>query len=324
MPVSNNASYIPAMGEFLAHWAQVDAALPTPLVVLNTQKVAYSRAGFADLRDLIQEQAFKVIDALTEEQLGRGDIVLRKTRMRSWLMEFNGLVDVYWTGTRYLSARPKAPNPTDGEERFVAPLRDVATLWVRLDAAAAPDGVTLPLTLSDGTTQAGFALALAELQAAYATAARLAQDATLERAERDLHQRSAYATLKAYRLAVPARAVQFPALVATMPVLTPAGGHTPDAVKASALFEMPDQARVAYEASEDAALDHYELRGNPGGRYDEADAVTVARHTPEEAREFLTGFSLTQPGAQVAFKVYVVLKTGNEAGSAAMVVERPG
>ncbi|HEV7406246.1 MAG TPA: hypothetical protein VGO11_25080 [Chthoniobacteraceae bacterium] len=86
---------------------------------------------------------------------------------------------------------------------------------------------------------------------------------------------------------------------------------------------MPGQARVLYEALDDAALDHYELRGNPGRRYDEADAVTVARQTPAEAGEFFTSFSLTQPGAQAAFKVYVVLKTGNEAGSKTMVVERP-
>jgi len=32
---------------------------------------------------------------------------------------------------------------------------------------------------------------------------------------------------------------------------------------------------------------------------------------------------LNQPGAQVAFKVYVILNTGNEAGSAALLVERP-
>lgn len=324
MPVSSNASYLPVMDEFLGHWAHVDAELPAPLVVMNAQRVTFSRAGFASLRDLILEQALKVIDALMEEQIARGDIALRKTRMRGWLFELNGLLEVYWTGTRFLSARPKAPNMSDGEERFVAPMRDVATLWLRLNAAPAPGGLTLPLTLSDGTTQAAFAEALADFQALYATVARLNQDATLERAERELHQRAAYATMKAYRLAVPARAAQFPVFVETMPTLTPAGGHTPDAVKASAVFEPPGQARVVYEASEDAALDHYALRGNPGDRYDDKDAVTVARHTPEEAREFLTGFSLTQPGAQVAFKVYVVLKTGNEAGSKTVVVERPG
>jgi len=44
---------------------------------------------------------------------------------------------------------------------------------------------------------------------------------------------------------------------------------------------------------------------------------------PADLLEFLTDFGLTQPGAQVALKLYVVLTTGNEAGSPAMVVLRP-
>ena len=39
--------------------------------------------------------------------------------------------------------------------------------------------------------------------------------------------------------------------------------------------------------------------------------------------EFLTNLGLTQPGTRVLLKVYVVLTTSNEAGSAAMVVVRP-
>lgn len=37
----------------------------------------------------------------------------------------------------------------------------------------------------------------------------------------------------------------------------------------------------------------------------------------------MTTFGLTQPGAQVALKVYVILNTDNEAGSAPMIVQRP-
>ena len=39
--------------------------------------------------------------------------------------------------------------------------------------------------------------------------------------------------------------------------------------------------------------------------------------------EFVTPFALTQPGAKAAFKIFVVLTSGNEAGSAEMVVQRP-
>ncbi|MBN8459594.1 MAG: hypothetical protein J0M04_17330 [Verrucomicrobia bacterium] len=52
--------------------------------------------------------------------------------------------------------------------------------------------------------------------------------------------------------------------------------------------------------------------------------MTLATHTPADPREFLTGFGLTQPGTRASFKVFVILGTGNEAGSPAMIEERPG
>jgi hypothetical protein len=60
-----------------------------------------------------------------------------------------------------------------------------------------------------------------------------------------------------------------------------------------------------------------------GDRYDENDAVVIATNAPNEPREFVTTFGLNQPGAEIALKVFVVLSTGSEAGSAPMVVERP-
>jgi hypothetical protein len=105
--------------------------------------------------------------------------------------------------------------------------------------------------------------------------------------------------------------------------LTPLPGHTPDAVNASATFQVPNSTRVVYDGSNDLMLARYELRGTVGDHYDERDAVVIATHAPEDPREFVTTFGLNQPGAEIALKVFVVLTTGNEAGSAAMLVERP-
>ena len=99
---------------------------------------------------------------------------------------------------------------------------------------------------------------------------------------------------------------------------------TPDPVNASAVFQAPDQAKIVHDPSADPDLSRYELRGTPGDSYDEQDAVTLATHTPADPSEFLTGFGLTQPGTRASFKVFVILGTGNEAGSPAMTVERPG
>jgi hypothetical protein len=324
MPISNNASYIPTIDEFIGHWTLVNGSLTPALVVRNEAGHSSTLAQFSTLRETIRSQALTVVDLLNDQEIARGAIDLKKAQMLAWLTEFNGLLDAYWAGSRFLKARPVPPSETLGEEKFLNPMRDVASLWAKLNADTAPVGLTLPLTLSDGTLQVEFGNAISDLQDAYTAERMAAQAVVLARAQREENKQSAYLTMKAYRLAVPARAKQFPALVETVPKLTPAGGHTPDPVNASAVFQAPDQAKVVYEASEDAALDHYELRGNPGDAYDDDDAVTIEQRQPGDAREFLTGFGLTQPGAHVALKVYVVLNMGNEAGSAAMVVTRPG
>ena len=60
-----------------------------------------------------------------------------------------------------------------------------------------------------------------------------------------------------------------------------------------------------------------------GDHYDDEDAVVIATHEPGEALEFVTNFGLTHPGMRIALKVFVILTTGNECGSAAMQVQRP-
>lgn len=322
MPITNNASYIPTMNQFLAHWAQVNTMLVTPLTVRTEKGQSIDRAGFQNLRNSIQDLANGVVDKLNDQEIARGEINLQKAVLLALLNQFNGMLDAYWADTPFMNARPLAPGITDGQEKFLAPMRDMATLWPKLDAAPAPAGVVLPLTIG-GKTAADALTMLGALQNAYAAEAEAEQNVSLARATRERAKAEAYAFMKAYRVAVPTRCAGFPDLLNTLPALTPSGGHTPDPVNASAVFQAPDQSKVVYEASTDAELDHYELRGNPGTVYNDDDAVTIATHAPGDAREFLTGFGLTQPGTAVALKVYVVLTTGNEAGSAPMVVARP-
>ena len=108
-----------------------------------------------------------------------------------------------------------------------------------------------------------------------------------------------------------------------MPRLTPLPGHTPAPVNASAIFQAPNASKIIYDASTDLMLHSYQLRGNVGGHYSDEDAVVIATHGPNEPRKFVTTFGLNQPGAEAAFKVYVIMATDNEAGSAALLVERP-
>jgi hypothetical protein len=136
-------------------------------------------------------------------------------------------------------------------------------------------------------------------------------------------QNVVYEIMKSYREVVPGKLIKFPALVDTMPRLTPLPGHTPDAVNASAVFQEPNATKVVYTGSNDLMLERYELRGTVGDHYDDQDAVVIATNAPGDPKEFITTFGLNQPGAEIALKVFVVLDTGNEAGSPAMLVERP-
>ena len=49
----------------------------------------------------------------------------------------------------------------------------------------------------------------------------------------------------------------------------------------------------------------------------------IETHEPGAPLEFNTTFGLKQPGAKVSYKVLVILKTGNESGSAPVSVQRP-
>ena len=149
------------------------------------------------------------------------------------------------------------------------------------------------------------------------------QDLRIERLKRDAKFKVIYESLRLYRLAVPARLPNDAVLLAALPRLTPEPGSTPEAVNASAVFLEPDQLKVVYEASAAGGLKEYQLRGNVGAAFKSEDAVVIATNGPEAAREFVSGFGLTQPGAKVSVAVYVVTNSGHQKGSAPMTITRP-
>ena len=228
MAITGNASYIPTMNQFLAHWAQCNTALaPAALVIAMPNKTSMTRAQFDTTRTNLQAQQATVQSALNDQQLARGDIELKKADLLGWLNQFNELIEAYYQETKFYFARPKAPGIGDGQENFTRPMVDAMTLWEKVNLAPAPAGVTLPLTLADGTTQGGFASAVSSLQFAYAAESDAAQLVNLARSDRNEIQDVAYAAMKSYRKAVPPKLALNPSLVETLPALTPANGHTP-------------------------------------------------------------------------------------------------
>lgn len=321
MPITDNASYGPTINEFLPHWGDVNAILPpaAPLVL----KTGLTRAGLVTLRDELLAQLDLVQEELNDVETASAALVLKRQVLLARLNEFNALVDAFFEGTPLQAARPKAPGIGEGEEKFMEPLRDMKSLWAKINAMVAPPGVALPLVLDGGLTLAGFITLLDELKAAFEAVPVAEQDLKIERLKRDAKFKVIYEALRLYRLAVPARLPGNEVLLAALPRLSPEPGSTPDAVSASAVFQAPDEMKVVYDASEEADLKEYQLRGNAGAVFKSEDAVVIATNAKEAPREFVSNFGLTQPGAKVAVSVYVVTNTGNQKGSAPMTVTRP-
>lgn len=207
---------------------------------------------------------------------------------------------------------------------------------MRLEAAAAPAGLTLPIVLNAPVPailgQAAvntvnltlFTTLLALLQTAHANIKTAEQGLMLARKARNKTQATIYEALKGYRMACPARLASTSNLQLTMPKLSVESTRTPDAVNASGIFVAPDKAQIIFEASLDPDLDHCELHAVTGDDWNTEDAeVVLTLPAGADPRLFLTTFGLNQPGASATFSVYVVLNTGNHAGSAPMTITRP-
>ena len=334
MALSSNGSYIPTANEFLAHWAEADAVLlPAALVLAEEPGVIpanFNRSGLVVLRDALQLELDAVQDKLNDVQIVGGGLELQKAALYKMLTLFLGVMDGFYLNTEYYRARPEAPGMGAGEEKFVGPLRDVQSLWAKLNAAVAPTGVTLPIVLNVGTaeapvmkTQADFATALTALKMKYAARADAEQSVKLARSKRDKTMKSIRAVLVAYRAAAESRLAANTALLATLPRVTPLPGHTPEPVSIAAECVAPDIAQVTHGESEDADFKEYQLRGTIGEDGDADDAVVLATHTGRTPSPFSTQHGLGQPGGAVSLWVFVVTNDGNERASDRAVVRRP-
>ena len=333
MPITTNATYHPVTVEFLAHWAQVNAVLsPQPLVLQN----GVLHGSLDAMKDELQDAFQGVQSLLNGRQIARNTVSILRGVLMEGLGALNMMVDTYYGGTIFDNTRPKMPGRGGNYQEFTDPMMDGKDLWARIETQPPPTGIAFPLVLPVATPAlmgqpaspnmdlVQFTLVYDLHRLAYEQLRGLEKSLELMRRQRDMVMERIYEVLKNYRLGVGTRLPSAHALLTTVPRLTPEKGHTPEPVNASAVFVPPDQAKVVFTASEDSDLDHYELHGVPGEDWSAEDAVVVAS-LPKTAdpREFITDFSLTQPGAAAAFAVYVVLGTGNVKGSAPMTVLRP-
>ena len=322
MALPIHADFLPLVDVMLAHWELADgAAGPGGITVLG----GVDRGQLGVWRGELAAVWVELVHH--ENSVEYGAELLRRLRVGALerMVQFNEVARLWWGGTDLGEAVPRAPSVTAALEKYLRPMRDALRLWERMDAGVAPTGVSLPLKL--GAAGDFGRVEMAGLVAEVLVARDLVEegefDLKLARARRDALEQRMWDTMVAYGRAVVARLGSGSNAAVTLPRLTPLPGHTPEPVGITGAWdEERGAARLEWEASGEESVESYSLRCCRGDVYDKK-RERVVRAVPGNAeRVAWVTEGLAGPGSVACFKVYVVLKTGNEKGSGAVVVRR--
>jgi hypothetical protein len=319
MPISGIGSYAPTMQEFINHWTNVNASLgATPL----TLRGGYTLANFTTDRTNILNAINTVINADNTAQTTAAAVISARAAMLDRAVQFRKWVQSYLPSTGYAAALPTAPPIKAAESKFLDPLQDILNLWGNINGDAALTGVPLPLTLTGGYALANFTTDLNSIRGAFVTAKNASEQASFVRKQRDLLLPPAEQRMKQYRGVIEARFAGS-AFEASLPALSPPPGSTPDPVFVTGgWIAAASHVELKWEPSTNAKLLHYDVRGCSGTTYKVANEFSIDVVEPGEVQWAGTG-GVPYPSAQCVYRVYVVLKTGNERGSNDVLVTRP-
>ena len=311
---------MPLVDGCLANWAAADAELPAPGLVLAD---GVTRAAFVGMRAQLAE-AQRVV-TVAENAVAFTATVLGQLRPKLALRleQFNDTVRVWWRGQPMADALPAAPHPTGTLDKFLLPMRQVLRLWEVINTRPAPAGVVLPLRLGTATDFARADLAALVAEADVQAAALVVADVNLAlaRAERNALERKLRSILVGYAQAVMARFGAKSHITMSVPRITPIPGHTPKPVPLTGQYDASASAALlTWEESLDPKIASYQIRACAGKTYKkphERVQATLPKDAPRQALIPQPPFGTT------SYKVYVLLDTGNERGSATVVVTGP-
>ena len=323
MALASFSIYPSAMQAFVAHWTAVNAASgATPLVLHG----GYTLANFTTDRAALQTAITTTETTDNTRQAAAGDRDLRKTALKPRIAQFRNAARYFLLNTPYEKALPKQPPLTASEGKFLRAFDDAASLWTTLNAIPATGagsiaGFTPPLKLFGNYALADFNTELAALRAAYISLANAAQNAKINRGRRDALLAPIDKRLVEYRKAVFALFAPTDALVMSLPRAYTPSGRTPDAISLSAAWNVAqNQGILTITESADPDLDYYSVRTAPAP-YHARDESVIGR-IEKGSTTFETKEGLAATGSIAYFKVYVVLKTGREKGSATEKITR--
>lgn len=319
MPLSSIGSYLPATQEFINHWDQVNTALGgSPLLLQG----GYTRANLISDRAALQAAITLTETSDNVRQTAATDRDLKKGAILPRIGQFRAGVQFKLVGTGYVGALPRVPKFNSNQSTFLKPFDDMANLWLTINGDATVPGFTPPLLLVGAYAQAGFATELAALRTAYIAVDNANETARLNRKKRDVLLPPIKKRLLQYRVAVLATFGPGDPLTLSLPSVTPPPGSTPQAVNLSMVWDpVLGKAVGTFTASDHADLLHYSVRTAPVPYHTSEETVVMTILPGTLTFETLAG--LLAPGSVAQFKVYVVLTTGNEKGSATVGVTHP-
>lgn len=329
MPLSDFGSFVVVMDEISLHWADVNTALGGTTATDLKLEGALTRAGFLTMKEFLDSFLIGFEDLENAREIGAGARDSLKGTLRQKLGQFRGMLRGVLPKSKYAAAAPPLPNFGTDESKFLAPFDDAASLWLRIDGDTTIAGFTPPLVIA-GLTQALFVADITACRAAYHAIREAENNLNVARKERTLLLDEARERMVQYRAAVEGIFGPTHPLTLSLPALSTAPGSTPMASTLSGHWNgTTGEAEFIWTASDDPNLDHYQMRMSPGqmrmspgATYDAATATVVA-NLPAGTLNLSTTAGLESPGNVASFKLFVVLTTGNEAGSNTVTISRP-
>lgn len=323
MPLAGNDSYVPTCDAFLAHWDQAETALPGEITFRFRDVASFNRDGLDDLRSDMEAALDQLVVENNNLEFAWGDRDLKRNALHPRFSQFGRGIRFKLKDTPYVRMLPKVPSKNGAPAKINTAAKDVSDLWIRVDADASVPGFTPPLVLPNAYDLATFDTERTAMKAAFEAVGVAESSAKLQREKRNDLKKTIRAVLVEYRKAVGALFPPDDPIVDSLPKLDPPRGATPDPVNASGMWdEVEQKARLTWTESTDPNLASYSIRYSPGATYSTADEQAIGTVLAGETREFLTDTALGSPGTTAAFRVYVVLTTGNEKGSNTVKVER--
>ena len=322
MPIEEIGDYPEKMTEFELHWGSVNVSLG------GTPATDFELLGDYTLADFSAHKALVVTSLSDQEGLennldfARSDRDVLRAELRQVLILFRDSCKALLPGSRYLRALPNTPTERAEAQKMLDAFDDMIHIWTQINTDQ-PAEIAPAMTLRGNYTLANFQAQVATMRTRYDAVKAAERASTDGRGTRDELLDEAYLRMVQYRERLPLVLEPDDPLVASLPQITPSPGSTPDGTTASGDWDAASgDALITWDETANANLDHYEIRMTPGPTYNSSSATAIGS-VQSGTTEFRTTDGLANSGDVASYKIYVVLTTGNEAGSNAVTITRP-